>query len=171
VSKYNCGLKSLKVGDFDPVTGEITNLVEVEVYKDTLTLEESDPETTRHYAEGKSSPKKIVYMPGDETVNFSVMDTSADSLKSCLGGDVTTLNGVKTWHKPKGFAEQIKALVAETVDGSIITIPRGSWIGKKNFSFNANGILLIDITVTPTETGVADLDAMTIADSAPVEAP
>lgn len=162
---YNTGLKSLKVGDFNPQTGAITNLVEVQVYKDTLKITESEPNQTKHYQAGKTAPKKIHYENGEETVKFSVMDTSAASLLACLGGTVTTLNTVDTWNKAKGLQkERIKALVAETSDGALIKIPRGSWIGVKNFDMADAAIGLIDITVTPTDTGLDEIADFSVTD-------
>lgn len=162
---YNTGLKSLKVGDFNPADGSISNLKEVEVYKDTLKITESEPTQTKHFQAGKSAPKKIHYENGEETVKFSVMDTSADSLQVCLGGTVTTLNSQKTWNKAKGLQkERIKALVAETGDGAIITIPRGSWTGIKNFDLAQTAIGLIDITVTPTDTGFDNIPDFSVTD-------
>lgn len=165
MSVYNTGLKSLKVGDFNPATGAITNLVEVQVYKDTLKITETEPTQTKHYQAGKTAPKKIHYEAGEETVKFSVMDTSAASLLACLGGTVTTVNAVDTWNKAKGVQrERIKALVAETSDGALIKIPRGSWIGVKNFDMADAAIGLIDITVTPTDTGLEEISDFTVTD-------
>jgi len=165
MSVYNTGLKSLKVGDFNPTTGAVTNLVEVQVYKDTLKISETEPTQTKHYQAGKTAPKKIHYENGEETIKFSVMDTSADSLLACLGGTVTTVNTVKTWHKPKGIQkERIKALVAETSDGALITVPRGSWIGIKNFDLADASIGLLDITVTPTDTGLDEIADFSVTD-------
>ena len=162
---YNTGLKSLKVGDFNPTTGAISNLVEVQVYKDTLKITETEPTQTKHYQAGKTAPKKIHYENGEETVKFSVMDTSATSLLACLGGTITTVNTVDTWNKPKGVQkERIKALVAETSDGALIKIPRGSWIGVKNFDLADTAIGLIDITVTPTDTGLESIADFTVTD-------
>lgn len=162
---YNTGLRKLEVGDFNPATGAISNLVEIQVYKDTLKITETEPTQTKHYQAGKTAPKKIAITAGEETVKFSVMDTSADSLKACLDGDVVTLVGVKTWHKAKGApTEKIKALVATTSDGAVITIPRGSWIGVKNFDMADAAIGLIDITVMPTDTGLPLISDFSVTD-------
>lgn len=162
---YNTGLKSLKVGDFNPTTGAISNLVEVQVYKDTLKITETEPAQTKHYQAGKTAPRKIHYENGEETVKFSIMDTSAESLLACLGGTLTEVDDVKTWNKPKGVQkERIKALVAETADGALIKIPRGSWVGIKNFDMADTAIGLLDITVTPTDTGLENVADFSITD-------
>lgn len=162
---YNTGLQKLEVGDFNPIDGSISNLVEVQVYKDTLKITESEPTQTKHYQAGKTAPKKIHYENGEETIKFSVMDTSAASLLACLGGTVTAVNSVDTWNKPKGVqSERIKALKATTSDGAIITIPRGSWIGVKNFDLADSSIGLIDITVTPTDTGLVGVADFSVTD-------
>lgn len=165
MSVYNTGLKSLKVGDFDPVTGAISNLVEIEVYKNTLKITETEPTQTKHFQAGKASPKKVHRENSEVEIKFSVMNTSADSLHTCLGGTVTTVDDVKTWHQQKGIQkEKIKALVAETSDGALIKAPRGSWFGVKNFDLADTGIGLIDITVTPTDTGLDAIGDFTVTD-------
>lgn len=152
---YNVGLKKLQVGDFNPATGAITNLVEIEVYKDTMKITEEKPTKTKHFQAGKSSPRKIAIQGGSEMAAFSVMNTAAASLAQCLGGTVTTVDDRDKWIKPKGMAqEQIKALVAETLDGSIYTITRGSWSGVKNFDLSETGIALMEIEVEATDTGL-----------------
>lgn len=162
---YNTGLKKLEVGEFDPATGAITGLVEVQVYKDTLKITESESAQTKHYQAGKTAPKKIHYEAGEETVKFSIMDTSAASLLTSLGGTVTTVTGVSTWNKAKGVQrERIKALVATTSDGALIKIPRGSWVGVKNFDMADTAIGLIDITVTPTDTGLDAVADFSVTD-------
>lgn len=152
---YNVGVKSAKVGDFNPTTGAITNLVEIEVYKDTMKITEEKPTKTKHYQAGKSSPRKIALQGGSETAAFSIMNTAAQSLKNSLGGTVVTLNARDKWVKEKGVAkEQIKALVVETLDGAIYTITRGSWSGVKNFDLSEGSIALMDIEVEATDTGI-----------------
>jgi len=155
---YNVGVKSAKVGDFNPQTGAITNLVEIEVYKDTMKITEEKPTKTKHYQAGKSSPRKIALQGGSETAAFSVMNTAAQSLKTCLGGTIVTLNARDKWVKDKGVAkEQIKALVVETLDGAIYTITRGSWSGVKNFDLSEGAIALMDIEIEATDTGLDEI--------------
>ena len=168
MSVYNVGLKSLKVGDFDPATGAISNLVEIEVYKDTMQYSEQPGTQTKHFQAGKKAPKRIHTEPGEETLSFSIMNTAADSLLQCLGGTVTTVAGVKSWHKPKDSAgEVIKAIEAESLDGAIFKIPRGSWQGVKNFNGTETNIWLMDITVTPTDTGLPEVADFSLTDPQP----
>ena len=165
MSQYNVGLAWLKVGDFNKATGAITNLVEVEVYKNTLAITETDGAETKHFQAGKSSPKKIHREAGEDTVAFQIMDTAAASLKNCLGGSTTAVNGRDTWHKAKGVQpEIIKALHGKSLDGTEFIIPRGSWKGKKNFNTDEGQIWLMDITVTPTDTGFAEIADFDILD-------
>lgn len=155
MGNYNVGVKSAKVGDFNPTTGVITNLVEIEVYKDTLKITEEKPTKNKHFQAGKSSPRKISLQGGAETAAFSIMNTAAKSLQACLDGTIVTLNGRDKWVKAKGVVkEQIKALVVETLDGAIYTITRGSWSGVKNFDLSEGAIALMDIEVEATDTGL-----------------
>lgn len=155
MGKYSVGLAKLELGDFNPTTGAITNLVEVEVYKDTLKITEEAPTKTKHYQAGKSSPRKIAYQGGSEMAAFSIMNVAAAALVVALGGTVTTLDGKTSWNKPKGVVgERIKALVATTLDGFVYTIPRGSISGKKNFDGSESSIFLTEIEVEVTDTGL-----------------
>lgn len=152
---YNVGLKSLKIGDFDPATGAISNLVAVEVYKNTLKITEEKPTKTKHFQAGVNSPRKIAIQGGSEMAAFSIMNTAAASLAVALGGTVTTVNTRQRWAKPKGTPkERIKALVAESLDGAIYTIPRGSWTGVKNFDTDEGALYLMEIEVEVTDTGL-----------------
>ena len=166
---YNYGLKSLKRGDFNPTTGEITNLVEVQVYRDTMNINETAPTKTKHYRAGKTSPVKIALQGGSEIASFQVLDTSVATMALLLGGTVTTVNSRSRWSKAKGTpSEKIAALVAETLDGSIYTITRGSWTAQKLFDLAEGKIAVFGVEVEATDTRIDTVSDVTWDDPAVV---
>ncbi|MGV3705448.1 MAG: hypothetical protein ACO1NU_08720 [Arcticibacter sp.] len=165
VISYGCS--KVEVGDFNPTTGEVTNLVPIKVYKDTVDIQEADPEEEEHYSSGNDDAELVITRPGKTTARFSVMKSDADTLKLCLDGTVTTLEGRKTWNKPDKRSNKTKALVFTTEDGCVCTIPRGSWFGKQNANLAAGSIRLQDITVTPKATGIEGLASMAWTDPEP----
>lgn len=164
---YNTKVSKVEVGVFNAVDGTITGWTEIQAYKDTVKISESEPTATKHFQAGRPTPRKIVYTNGEETFKLSIMNTSAASLEAALGGTITTVATVDTWNKPKGITgEVIKALRITTGDGAVITVPRGSWVGVKNFDLGDTTIALIDITVTPTDTGFDLVPDVSITDPA-----
>lgn len=167
--KYNVGLAKLEIGDYNATTGAATNFVELQVYKDTCTITEAKATKTPYFQAGKPAPVKIGLQTQPVVVMFSVMNTEASSLLQLFGGTVTTLNGVSTWNKPKGNqAEVIKILKATTLDGSVITVARGSLLAGKTFNLAENNIALIEVEVTETETGLPAVFNFTVSDPATV---
>ncbi len=156
MSKYTIGTKSVKMGDFNPTDGTITNLVEIPVYKGTVQITEDPPTKTKHYKEGSSMPIKIGLSAGAEMCQFSVPDISADMLEMLNeGSTVTTVNSKKKWNKKKGTpSELIAALQVETLDGYIYTIVRGSWTVSRSMALSDTGIALSLVVVEATDTGL-----------------
>lgn len=166
-NSYNVGCKSVKMGDFNATTGAVSNLVALEVYRDTVQITEAEPTATKHYKVGSSSPIKINLMDGVETAAFSVVNTGTASFATLFGGTVATVDGKATWNRPKGHKQEIiKALVVETLDGAVYTIPRGSWRASKNLALTETGIALIPVIVEVTDTGLANIADVTWADPA-----
>lgn len=165
--KYSVGVKKASFGDFDPITGAVSNLVEVEVYKDTLKITEEPPTATKHFQSGKNMPRKISLQGGSEMAELSIMNASAAGMVIGLGGTVTTVDTKSVWNKPKGTPqERIKALVVETEDGFIYTITRGSVSGSKAIGGGDTNIALINIKVEATDTGLPAVADVTWAEPA-----
>lgn len=162
MEKYSVGVKKAQLGDFDPVTGAISNLVEVEVYKDTLTITEDAPTATKHFQSGKNSPRKITYVGGSEMAEFSIMNTSAASMALGVGGVATTVSGRGRWSKAKGtIKERIKALVVTSDDDFVYTITRGSTTGVKKIGGGDSNIALIQMKIEATDTGLDNVPDVT----------
>lgn len=156
MSQINFDLKKLTAGGFNPTTGAVVAPVEIMVHENTLDLVETDETETPIRQAGKKTPVRILRGgDGIEEMTFNVLDTSAASQAFWLGGTVTTLDGKSTYNKPKGkVAELIKFIEAETPDGTIMRIPRGSVKAKKDYKVRTDGVFVITVKVTPTDTGL-----------------
>jgi len=164
VIRFN--ITKLRIGGFNATTGAIVDPVEIKVIKNTLDLVESDETTTPIYVYGKKSPAKTL-RSGDniEEVTFNVADTSAKSLAFWLGGTTTTVDLVDTYHKPKGnVPEKIVYLEATMDDGSIMLIPRGTSVAKKDFKGRDNDVFFLVVKITPTDTGIPLISDFSISD-------
>jgi len=164
--KFAFGIKSMKSGGIDPVTGLPTALEDVgDIYKDTGEWIENDGTTTPHRSEFKNTPVVTVVEPGDEEFRFTLMDTSAKNLAKLCGGTVTeVIDQPDVWNKPKGVPNIEMSFVLQTEDGTEVTIHRGKVVGKRRLTPTRTGMFLIDVAVTPQEPLIADLPAVTSKD-------
>jgi len=165
MGKVSYGVASIKAGGIDAVTGLPTALTSVgDVYKDTATMNETDGTETNHFAEMKTDPVITITEPGEETVEFSLMDTSADNLLAWIGGTVTTVGVDDTWNKPRDIENIEKSLEITTEDGTVITVNRAKIMAKREHEPTRKGVMLIVVKariLTPLIDGVPPV---TVAD-------
>lgn len=158
--KYQYGCSRAQEGVMDPITGAITGLKEIEIYQDTIVLDEPEAQTTDHFKQGDPDPKVTRYSRVVTSVIFSVMDMGADSKVNWLGGTKTTVNTKDTWNKPKKKVnEKMKALIFDLEDGSVITIPNAGCAGRLTANLNDTDIALIPIKATVKSTGVEEVSS------------
>jgi hypothetical protein len=164
---YSLGLKSAKRFDIDPETGLGINGVSVgDVFKDTMDYTRGDATQTNLYSQQQpDSPKITLNKKGIATCKFSVMNTEADQKKAYMGGTVTVVDGKKTWNEPATSPTLNYYYEFVTDDGQLIKIYNGSTSGKENYQFRDQGILLIDVVITPQAPIVADLPATSATDA------
>lgn len=152
------GGNEFRMGDFNTETGAIENTEVIPVYKDSFQMEDDEPTQNAFYQQGKKSPRLVRSVEPDDVVELSIMETSTAWLKKMFGGTVTTVNGRQVWHKPKlGRGEIIKGLEIDTEDGSLLRIPRGQWIARKSIRATDDGINLIPVRITATDTGLDEV--------------
>ena len=166
MAKVAFGIKSMKAGGIDPVTGLPTGLEDVgDIYRDTGSWTETDGTETNHMAERKTDPVVSIKEPGEETLVFSLMDTSAVNLEKWCGGTVTTVvDQPDVWNKPSGVTNIEKSLEIETEDGTVFTIHRGKVTTKRNLTPTRTGIFLLEVTVKPMAPLVEGVQPVTIKD-------
>lgn len=162
---YSYGVVKSQEGVFDPITGAVSALKEIEVYQDTIKMEWPDATETPHFKQGDPNPKVIVRKAQPKTISFSVMDTSAASKKNWLGGEAVLVDGANVWSEPAvPLLSKVRALVFECEDGSVITIARADTTAKMNMEVTDGNINLIDVKAAITSTGVVDVAGFKWAD-------
>lgn len=153
--KYQYGCTKAEHGVMDPETGAITGLTEFDVYQNTIVLDEPEAQKTEHFKQGDPTAKVVRYGNTSTTIAFSVMDVSADSKVTWLGGTKTTVTGKDTWNKPKkAVKETVKALVFTLEDGSVITVPNAGCAGRLSSNLNDTDIAMIPVISTVKSTNV-----------------
>lgn len=158
MAKYQYGCLKVEVGDFNPTTGAITNWKEVDVYQNTIIMDEPEAQKTDHLKQGDPNPKVTRYGAVSRTIAQSIMDTSAASKAEHLGGTVTTVDDVTTWNAPKKkVASKIRAWRYTLEDGSILTVPCGDTVSRLASSLNDTDIVTIPQIITIKSTGVENV--------------
>ena len=155
MAKYQYGCTKAEYGVMDPVTGAISGKVEFDIYQNTITLDEPEPQKTEHFKQGDSTAKVVRYGNTSTTISFNVMDMSAASKVVWLGGTKTTLEGKDTWNKPKVPAKETnKALIFTLEDGSVITIPNAGCAARLSSNLNDTDIAQIPVVATVKSTNL-----------------
>lgn len=132
-------------------TAAATDWVDLgDVYMDTATLSEDDPETTVHKSE--TSKRRIVTSkPGDCNLELSLMSPDIDLLVRYFGGTKTTTGSgasAKTsWSRPvkrqpKPFAIHILAEDGYTIKSALVSITP-----KLEMTYQENGIFLVPLAI------------------------
>ncbi|MBQ0161077.1 MAG: hypothetical protein KBT28_10735 [Bacteroidales bacterium] len=121
-----------------------------DVYEDTATLEDADPEIVTHKSE-TSSKKIVTSKAGDCTLTLSLMDPSLDQLQRYFGGTITTgSGGKKSWTRPSNWTPKPFALYIVPEDGDAVMNPCCGITPKFQISYTKNGIMLVPMTITLT---------------------
>lgn len=119
-----------------------------DVYQDTCTLKDSDPETTVHKSE--TSNKKITMVgETDTTVELSLMDPNLELLARYFGGDIdkTAGDGKYKWTRPKKPPYKEWALWIKPEEGLFVGCPVVRIVPKFEISYNSKGICLVPMTI------------------------
>lgn len=166
MAKYQYGCTKVEEGIMNATTGAVTWApAEVAVYQNTITIDQPEAQKTEHYQQGKTSPAVIRYGRTAKTISFSVMDLSADSKVSWLGGTKTTVESVDTWHEPTpAVSSKKKAMRFTLEDGSVITTPNLDCAARLTGNANDTDILLIPVVGTVLETGVTAVSGFSWTD-------
>lgn len=166
MSKYQYGCLKVEIGDFNPTTGATSNWREIDVYQDSIVLDQPEAASTPHYKQGEPNVKVIRYGRTLTTVAFSIMDMSAASKAEWLGGTVTTVDDVDTWNAPDQVVNSTtKSLRFTLEDGSVITIANGECAARNASTFNETDIALMPVVATVKSTGIPAVPAMAWADA------
>ena len=149
-AKYTYGLKEVLVGTADASTGAvpaIANLTKLgEVYQDTCSFNQDDPDITEHREEGVAAPKVVQVTKTLPYITLSLMNPSADVLSKVFGGtasgDVWGINGDE--------ADVVKSVRLVTKVGLDFGIPNAMLTAKMNSTtIGDKTIVLVDVTIRP----------------------
>ncbi len=141
------GLAQIKVGSVES-SGDMPDVLTKigATYKGTCKLNQAAADVTEHFEEGRSAPsirKKSKKMP---ILTFSIMDPDVDVLVAYVGG---AKDESDRWGFNGDEAVSAKAIRVESEQGLWIDIPNADIDAVINAEMSAQGIFLVDFTVTP----------------------
>lgn len=159
--KYQYGCKKVEHGTMNVSTGAITwNDTELDVYQDTIVVDQPEATRTDHFKQGDPDPKVSRFARTVRSVQFSIMDLSADSKVLWLGGTKTTADTKDTWNAPSvAVPKTVKALRFTLEDNSMITIPNADCAARLAGNANDTDIMLMPVVATVKSTGVSAVAA------------
>lgn len=117
-----------------------------DVYQDTCTLTDDDPEITEHKSE--TSSKKITQV-GEITTNveLSLMDPDLELLARYFGGSVSGAEGARTWTRPRKHSYKEWAVWFAPEEGFFVGCANACIIPKFEITYSSKGICLVPMTI------------------------
>ncbi len=117
-----------------------------DVYQDTCTLTDDDPEVTEHKSE--TSSKKIT-LTGETVTNvaLSLMDPNLEQLARYFGGEITGTQGKRKWVRPRKLPYKEWAIWQMPEEGLFVGCANARIIPKFEITYSAKGICLVPMTI------------------------
>lgn len=117
-----------------------------DVYKDTCTLKDDDPEITEHKSETSS---KVITQVGETptSVELSLMDPDLTLLALYFGGEVKGSTKQRTWVRPKKIQYKEFAIWIQPEEGLFIGCANVRIIPKFEITYSSKGICLVPMTI------------------------
>ena len=144
------GLSEIRAGKLNVDGGEATSYTKIgKTYQNTCKLQQDNADVTEHFEEGQSAPEVRKKRKKVPILKFSIMDPDPDFLKEWFGGKVDGSSDEKkwSWSDTDEIIEASIQVIPEV--GLVYTIPRGDVEAVLNADMSAQGIKLVDFTVTP----------------------
>lgn len=164
--KYQYGCAKVEMGVFDPLTGLSSGWKEVDIYQNTIVVEQPEASRTDHFKQGDPNPKVSRFAPTVKTITQSIMDVSAASKTEHLGGTMTTVDNVDTWNAPKRTVNsKVRSWRYTLEDGSVITVPHTDTSSRSSFNLNDTDIAMIPQTIIVKSTGIESVADFQWADA------
>lgn len=161
MAKYQYGCTKAEIGVMDPQDGSITWGDEIEIYQDTIVMDQPEATRTEHFKQGDPDPKVTRLGNTVRTIAFSIMDLSADSKVTWLGGTKTTVSTKDTWNSPaQPVKSTTKALRFTLEDGSVVIVPNAECAARLASNLNDTDIALMPVIATIKSTGVSSVAAL-----------
>lgn len=117
-----------------------------DVYQDTCTLKDSDPEITEHKSE--TSSKRITLTGETPTeVGLSLMDPDLEQMARYFGGTITGTTGKRKWTRPRKLPYKEWAIWQQPEEGLLVGCANARIIPKFEITYSAKGICLVPMTI------------------------
>jgi len=144
------GLSEIKVGVAAPNGTMPTSLAKIgKTYQNTCKIAQEAAEVTEHFEEGKAAPEVRKKRKKVPVVTFSIMDPDPQLLADFIGGTVTGEGDEAVWGYDGDEVVANKAISVIPEQGLQFDIPNGDIEAVINADMSAQGIFLVDFTVTP----------------------
>lgn len=117
-----------------------------DVYQDTCTLKDDDPETTEHKSE-TSSKRIILVGETNTTLELSLMDPDLELLARYFGGQITGDAGSRKWIRPRKLPYKEWAIWQQPEEGLFVGCACARIIPKFEINYSSTGICLVPMTV------------------------
>lgn len=119
-----------------------------DVYQDTCTLRDDDPEITEHKSETSS---KRITLTGETPTNveLSLMDPDLEQMARYFGGTITNKDqkGNRKWVRPRKLPYKEWAVWQQPEEGLLIGCANVRIIPKFEITYSAKGICLVPMTL------------------------
>lgn len=149
-SVITLGLSEIKVGEAAPNGTMPTSLAKIgKTYQNTCKIAQEAAEVTEHFEEGKAAPEVRKKRKKVPVVTFSIMDPDPQLLADFIGGTVTGEGDEAVWGYDGDEVVANKAISVIPEQGLQFDIPNGDIEAVINADMSAQGIFLVDFTVTP----------------------
>lgn len=149
-SVITLGLSEIKVGEAAPNGTMPTSLEKIgKTYQNTCKIAQEAAEVTEHFEEGKAAPEVRKKRKKVPVVTFSIMDPDPQLLADFIGGTVTGEGDEAVWGYDGDEVVANKAISVIPEQGLQFDIPNGDIEAVINADMSAQGIFLVDFTVTP----------------------
>lgn len=117
-----------------------------DVYQETCTLKDDDPEITEHKSE--TSKKKITLVGETSTnVELSLMDPDLAQLSAYFGGTVSGEGNNRKWTRPRKLPYKEFAVWIEPQEGFFVGCTNVVIIPKFEITYSSKGICLVPMTI------------------------
>lgn len=117
-----------------------------DVYKDTCTLKDDDPETTEHKSE---TSNKVITLIGETATNveLTLLDPDITQMARYFGGTVSGEPGSRKWKRPKKLPYKEWGLWLQPEEGLFVGCANVRIIPKFEITYNSKGVCLVPMTV------------------------
>lgn len=117
-----------------------------DVYQDTCTLKDSDPEITEHKSETSS---KRITLTGETPTNveLSLMDPDLEQMARYFGGQPSGTAGSRKWIRPRKLPYKEWAIWQQPEEGLLVGCANARIIPKFEITYSSKGICLVPMTI------------------------